>query len=138
MKNEIQSHYREEDIQKLKLNDDIKNWNAELTFMAKEVTFFLVLLTYPFGVEKGTKNQENTNQLLQELKAMDELIKTHTATVLNFNNTLEGLNECEDLQCETYFLNSHEALRDQLKKNGLKYRVLKEHIFSHLEKEITQ
>lgn len=137
MKNQIQSHYREEDVQKMKLHSDIENWNAEIAFMNKESEFFSALLSAP-SFEKENKNDENTNQLLQELKATEELNKTYTASVLNFSNTLEGLNECEDLQCETYFLNSHEELRAQLKKHGLKFRVLKEHIFSHMEKGIKQ
>lgn len=135
MKNEIREHYREEDIQRMKLHSDIENWNAEIAFMEKEIVFFSTLL--PSGsFQKANENQENTTLLLKRLKTTKEHNLNYAAAVLNFNNTLEGLNECEDLQCETYFLNSHEELRSKLEKHGLEFRNLKGAIFSHLEKNI--
>lgn len=130
MKNEIQEHYREEDVQKMKLHSDIENWNAALSFIQKEIAFFTSLLESPRFAT--SQNQKNTDQLLQDLKTIAESNKNYTAAVLNFNNTLDGLNECEDLQCETYFLNSHEELREQLKKHEQTFRNLKENIFSYL------
>lgn len=133
MKNEIREHYREEDIQKLKLHKDIENWNAEISFTRKEIRFFSGLLQNPLF--ENTANQQNTNHLLQELKTLEESNENYSDKVLSFSNTLEGLNECEDLQCETYFLNSHEELREELIKHGLKFQELKEQIFAHLKAE---
>lgn len=133
MKNEIREHYREEDIQKLKLHKDIENWNAEISFTKKEIRFFSELLQNP--LLKNTTNQQNTSLLLQELKTMEENNGNYSDKVLSFSNTLEGLNECEDLQCETYFLNSHEELREELIKHGVKFQELKEQIFANLSEE---
>lgn len=133
MKNEIREHYREEDIQKLKLHKDIENWNAEISFTKKEIRFFSELLQNP--LLQNTTDQQNTSLLLQELKTMEENNGNYSDKVLSFSNTLEGLNECEDLQCETYFLNSHEELREELIKHGVKFQELKEQIFANLSEE---
>lgn len=133
MKKDIQEHYRKEDLQILKLNSDIENWKAEIEFMTKEITFHTSLLTALLTEEKDDKTVQNTQKLLRELKQMEQQNNTLAESLLNFENDSEGINECDDLQCETYFLNNHEDFRAFTEKHVLQFRVLKEVIFSHLD-----
>lgn len=131
MKKEIQDHYREEEIQKLKLHGEVENWKAEIAFMTKEISFFSSLLA------SLPEEKENNKKLLRELKATKQSNETYFSAILDFENKLEGINECDDLQCETFFLNSHEEFRDKIEKHVLQFRVLKGVIFSHLKKTTT-
>jgi len=45
---------------------------------------------------------------------------------------LEGLKECEDLQCETHFLNGHSTFKKEMQEYLTRYRQLKRNIFEGL------
>lgn len=137
MKKNIKEHYRDEDVQKFNLNSDIDNWKAEIEFAEKEITFFKSLLK-SLPNTNTEKIQKNTDKLLRQLEQSHHDNQSFSEALLHFENHSEGINECDDLQCETYFLNNHEDFRNKIEEYTLQFRVLKEVIFSHLEKNTHQ
>ncbi len=137
MKNGIKDHYREEDIQIMKLESDVENWEASIEFAEKEIHFFNKLLNSP-QCNENPDTKKKSLDLLDQLKTIHETNKACLGEILEFSNKLEGMNECEDLQCETYFLNSHEEFRNKIEKHLLRFRALKGRIFPHLSKYIVQ
>lgn len=136
MKNGIKEHYREEDIQKLKLESDVENWEASLAFTEKEILFFEHLLNYPEF--NKSSNEKDVDSLLDQLQRIHKTNRICSDEIVVFSNTLEGMNECEDLQCETYFLNSHEEFRNKIEKHLLRFRALKGRIFPYISKELAR
>ncbi|HET8838831.1 MAG TPA: hypothetical protein VFM82_07550 [Flavobacteriaceae bacterium] len=135
MKNGIKEHYREEDIQKMKLESDVENWEASVEFTEKEIDFFTDLLNLPQFDSSPAKIRLS---LLDQLEAIHKTNKACSREILEFSNKLEGMNECEDIQCETYFLNSHEEFRDKIEKHLLRFRALKGRIFPYLSREFVR
>lgn len=135
MKNGIKDHYREEDIQKMKLESDIENWEATIDFAEKEIDFFTKLLNLPqLNIKNSVGNGSFT--LIDQLQTIAETNKVCANELVEFRNKIEGLNECEDLQCETFFLNSHEDFRSKIEKHLLRFRALKGRIFPYITKDI--
>ena len=137
MKDGIKDHYREEDIQIMKLESDVENWEMSIEFAEKEINFFNKLLNSS-DYMKNTENKKKSLDLLDQLKTIHETNKSCLMEILEFSNKLEGMNECEDLQCETFFLNSHEEFKNKIEKHLLRFRALKGRIFPYLENEIIE
>lgn len=124
MNNNAQAFAITEDSQKTDLQIEIENWKGQMNFMAKEIAFYLKMVEFP------TIDLKNINFFLKDLheinKTSDELVKM----LLQYNNNLEGLNECDDLQCETYYLDQHEEIRVKIEKHQLRFRTMKSQLFS--------
>lgn len=68
------------------------------------------------------KNDKSYSNILEKMKVFKELI--------NYDRKLEVLKECEDLQCETFFLNSHNEFKEKIEVHFYQYRNFKKNVFS--------
>ena len=62
MKDVIQKHHDEQDIQKIFIDRDIKNWREEIEIITEEMLFFNNLLQM-----KATETKENYSNLLKKI-----------------------------------------------------------------------
>lgn len=118
MKFRLQEHTTDIEIIKLEIIPETKRWLEKTDFLNTEINFLRMLLFRNFIIKINT-NVEASKRLL---KTLDELQETNTdnlRAIRDFRVKLEGLRECDDVQCENLYLGE--------------YLNFKEKIYEHLE-----
>lgn len=135
MKNMIKTHYEDEDILRLNLFTDINKWKSEVTFINLENKFFKKLFSSAL-IEKTDINRQEILFLQKELEVLHSKNEKLEDKLLEFTNELEGIKECDDLQCETFFLNNHQQFKIEIENYFFQNRRLKTLIFSYIDSGI--
>lgn len=130
MDNSIKNHYTQEDIERQYIDKDITNWKEELECINAEIMFFKKLLKNKIDVNYS----KNYQTLFEKLEKKQLESKVASEKLINYTQKMQGINECEDLDCETYYLNDHIVFKENVEAFLSKYRKLKRTIFSKLNK----
>lgn len=130
---QIEKHHDDDDIQKLSISWDISNWEEKLETIAEEITLFANLISAYTNSKEGKSVYEN---LLQKLETLKVTNGNFHKNLIDYNLKLEGLKECEDLQCETYFLNGHAQFKENIEAFFSKYRKTKKSLFAKLNNSV--
>lgn len=134
MAERIQNHQDGDDIQKIFIGWDIINWKEKLETIEEEMTLFANLLSAHLA--SALDNKSGYKNVFFKLEKFKESNTSFQESLIAYNRQLEGLKECEDLQCETYFLNGHTEFKSLIEDYFSQYRSLKKTIFSKLNNEI--
>lgn len=118
MREEIQDHSSDIEIIKLEMIPETKRWLEKTDFINTEINFLRMLLFRNFII-KINKNVEGSKHLLKMLDELQETNTAHLKATRNLRIKLEGLRECDDVQCENLYLGE--------------YLIFKEKIYVHLE-----
>jgi len=137
MINNIQKHHNDEEIQKLSMESAVHLWRQELEFLEKEIQFYLALLSSSL-IEKTRSNNIDANYLLKQFNELKESNKLHKKTCINFQNKLQGMEECDDVQCENAYLQSYLLFKNKLEKHFNSIRDIKQSAFEYLKYGIEQ
>lgn len=103
---------------------ELKNWINHLDYINKELEFLVAL------VEKHTKNDE----LLASLKQQQTLNSNELSAFYNYAPSISESQECDDVDCDIFYLNKHEEFRSKYLAYLKSYRVLKTKTFETLLK----
>ena len=77
-------------------------------------------------------NQENAKHLNDELQAINKINEAHLSSFFDYKNKLEGLKECDDVQCENFYLKDHLIFKEKLMQHFKSFREIKLLIFKYL------
>lgn len=135
MMNNIQEHHSEEEIQHLSMESDVALWRNKLEFVADEIDFYLILLGSSL-IEKTQSNTTDANFLLKQFNELKETNKFHLKTCIQFQNKLPGKDECDDVQCENAYLQSHLMFKGMLEKHIVEIWDIKKSTFTYLKNGI--
>ncbi len=127
----IHQHHDHDDIQKLFIDTDIHLWKEETEIIANEVNLFVNLLSVRLFELSKTRNI-SFNALFDEIDYFTNANPEFQEKLTGYLVKLEGLKECEDLQCETHFLNGHSTFKKEMQEYLTRYRQLKRNIFEGL------
>lgn len=128
MTTEIPIHYSSEDIQQLKLKIESNTWISRLEFVQSEMEFFSFLV-----LSEEIKKELDTSKILKFISRLTEDNKTLRSKMIEYKNQLDGMRECEDLQCDSFYLNDHEVLREKVEQHRDNIQKLKLTIFKELK-----
>ena len=118
----IKIHQDQDDLQKFFINQDVDRWNDEVASIKEELILFINLLT-----SKNSKLYSNIVEKVEEFKTENSRIAEE---LISYDRKLEVLKECEDLQCETFFLNSHNEFQEKIESHFSEYRNFKKNVFA--------
>lgn len=135
MENPIQEHHDDDDIQRINLEKDIHEWNKEIEFIQKELVFYSKLLDSKL-VRKADENEEDESYILKSVHQLKEKNSEFQLQLLDFENKSEDIVECEDVQCETFFLNKHFTFKQKLIDHVAQVRTIKKIIFDFFEENL--
>jgi len=127
---EIKSHYNENDIQILQMNSDLSHWREIAENAKSEINFLSQILHQ--SIKSKPVNEADAVFLKKELEAAQTFNEELIDQIYQLDTKLEGMKECEDLECETYFLNEHLQHKRKIREHFSKYRNLKKTLFSYL------
>src|SRR5690606_4702982 len=135
MRNIIKPHYEDEDILGLNLCTDVNKWKSEVTFIDIENQFYKKIFSSQL-IEKTDINLQDINFLREELEQLDVKNQNFLEKLQGFINELDGIRECDDLQCETYYLNNHQKFKVEIENYFFENRNLKTLIYSYINNGI--
>lgn len=98
------------------LINDIRDWNKRLQISSDEFTFLAQFISADIFRQDIPNLFENLFSYSNTLNALkSEKIELHQS-ISNHKNDLNGMLECEDISCETFYYGQHEKLEDRLLK----------------------
>lgn len=110
--------------QKTTMQNEIESWEKHIDFIEKECNFYLKLISLP------EMQFEKTPPLKQALQKISEANSELAKRLLQNKNSLEGMIECDDLQCETYYLDQHKQTQDKIAQHEQAFREAKSSILN--------
>lgn len=127
----IREHYGSEDIQRLNMFTDVNKWKSEVTFIDLENQFYKKLFSSKL-VEKTDITLQDLYYLQQELESLDLKNQAYLEKLMAFSLELDGFSECDDLQCETFYLNELQKFKIEIENYFFENRNLKTLIYSYI------
>jgi len=118
----IKIHQDQDDLQKFFINRDVDRWNDEVASIKEEINLFIKLLT--------SKNDKLYSNILEKVEEFKSTNLKFSEELISYDRKLEVLKECEDLQCETFFLNSHNDFQEKIEEHFSEYRNFKKNVFA--------
>lgn len=124
MRDEILDHYNDQDIRNIYIKRDVAKWQKHLSAIKEEITFYDNLLN---ALIVSTNN--SLKEAAVTLKASFEKVNltnvSYLDNLIDYRNQTDNINECQDMQCEKFFLNSHEEFTENIEAHLDHFRSLK-------------
>lgn len=125
------SHHRRSANEKTmeELQADTVHWDFLFQSNTEEMFFLKQLLTsnvFENNIPKLFENLQNFFTELEDLK--EEKIELHEV-LRNHKNDLNGMMECEDISCESFYYSQHKVLANRIQDHLLRFQKLKIAIF---------
>jgi hypothetical protein len=134
--NLLKKFYSQDTIQHEFLDRDIKLWREELEGIEEEINFLKSFLENP---ENKSIQELISDKLMLKLNVKQLENAVFISRLNNFSVKLEGMNECDDIQCETFYFNDFVDFKLHIESFLSQYRKLKKNIFlkinSHTKNE---
>lgn len=118
MNNLVKKHYDKDDIERQFINKDILLWKEEVDCINAEIVFFKQLL-------KSKKDNDIYSKIIEKLETKEKENNILLANLIFYIRKTDGLKECEDIECETYYLNDHILFKNNIESFLFQYKKLK-------------
>lgn len=130
----FQEHFDEQEVQLLSIQSESSEWEERLKSITAEADFYTKLLNSDFSKDIKLKiNPEDSNYLSKQVLSIREINDFHLKTYQDYRLKQEGLKECDDVQCENFYLKDHLIFRKTLSKHFKVFRELKALIYQYIE-----
>ncbi len=126
----IKPHFMDEDIQRLNLCTDVNKWKSEVTHIELENQFYKRIFSSPL-MDKTAISKEDIKLLLEELETLNLKNMDFSDKLREFIIELDGIKECDDMQCETYYLNNYQRFKIDIENYFYQNRNLKALVYSY-------
>ncbi|CAM4107507.1 MULTISPECIES: hypothetical protein [Flavobacterium] len=126
----VNKHHFKDDIEGQFINNDILLWREELTCINAEIIFFKKLL-------KSKKDNKVYAKLIKKLEEKERQNRNLFDNLIVYIRKIDGLKECEDIDCETYYLNDHINFKKDIESFLYQYKKLKRITYLKLNKRDT-
>lgn len=108
--------------------NDLERWSAELKMIDFEISFYGDFLDSASIETTGNHAKSQFVATLQELKIGNVKV---TQEFQEFSNKLQGIIECDDLQCETYYVNNHTDFKHDIENHFAEFRSFKRSLLDY-------
>ena len=110
------------------MEKDIKIWKGEIESIATEIAFYQRILN-SYLKKKETKCIKKQVFFLEKCASIIIDNQSHFVSLSSLVNKAVQLKECDDMQCEMYFLDKHAEFKRNIETYFLEYREFKKEIF---------
>src|SRR5690606_19838191 len=120
------SHYRKSANEKNvdDLMAETSQWDKAFREYSEEITFFKTLLTSDVFENQMPNLYEKLQEFFTQITEMKrEKIELQEA-IHNHKNDLNGMMECEDISCESFYHSQHQNLMKRIEKHLSQFRDL--------------
>ncbi|TDE04092.1 hypothetical protein [Flavobacterium hiemivividum] len=127
MKDLIYKHETVDDIQMKFMDKDIELWKEDISIIRIEILFFKRML-YSSIFKDLESDQQKKEDLIKDLEKVKEINESYQDKLIDFINKLDNIKECDDVQCETFYLNNHTKFRNDIESHFSAYRFYKTNV----------
>ena len=131
----IQEHHNAEEIEIIRLQNDIKHWKSELEFVSHEIEFYVDIFNSSV-IEKSRPDVEKAKYLHDKFYVLNEINEKILNECETFHPKLEEMNECEDIQCDHAYINKHSLLRSKMERHVSDVRNVKYSAFKYFRSKV--
>ncbi|RNL80796.1 hypothetical protein ED312_18805 [Sinomicrobium pectinilyticum] len=119
-------HIHEDDrlIMKKKDKAEVGNWLEHLEFISREIEYLIPL-------ESRTPGNDLLSRALYAIRRENTL---QMAALCRYENSMVNALECDNMECDAFYLNNHEKNRNTYIEHLRKYEALKSKVFARLLK----
>ena len=110
------------------MEKDIKIWKGEIESIATEITFYQRVLS-SYLKKKDTKCVKKQTFFLEKCVSIGIDNQNYLESLTTLTNKVVQLKECDDMQCEMYFLDKHSEFKRNVETYFSDYREFKKEIF---------
>lgn len=107
---------------------ELEDWIEHINYIEKEISNLLNL------VKSDLPENEDLLVQLKKLEQKREKNNNHLDLLLKYRNTLPKAAECEDVDCDMFYVNEHMRYRNMYRNHLENYRNVKEDFFRVLTK----
>lgn len=107
------------------LKADILRWNRTFLELTEEISFFKTLLSSDVFENKMPNLYENLQEYYSHINNLKEEKIELQEAIHNHKNDLEGMMECEDVSCDTFYYTQHHNLMKRIEKHLTQFKDLK-------------
>ncbi len=101
---------------------EIANWTADLEYIHEELEYLL-------DIEDRILKSTEIYQKLHNVRRENTL---RLGNFYRFEGTIKNAIECDTVQCDAYYLNTHEKFRDTYQEHLKKFREIKNQVLSKI------
>lgn len=130
----IPEHFSSSEIHQLKLKMESEYWISLIKFFEREMDFYTVLISSE--ILKKSAVEADFESLLEKIEQGKSKNSAMLDKSISYKNQVEGLLECEDAACDTFYLNDHEKFRSGMEEHKKGIQNLKNAIFEAVEKSL--
>lgn len=130
MKEKIQDHSTDIELIKLEINPETKRWLEKTDFINTEINFLRTLLFRNFIGMINTEVEASKN-LLKQLDELQEINTAHLKAIRAFRIKIEGLRECDDVQCENLYLGEFLDFRERINEHLENVQLVKSSLYHY-------
>lgn len=134
MIDKFEEHFDDQEVQKLSIETETLDWEDRLKTITIEAGFFLNLLNTELSENLKLRiNLEDSRYLKNQLNNIREINDLHLKTLKEHKIKQEGKKECDDVQCENFYLKDHLIFKQTLSKHFKVFRELKFLVYRYIE-----
>ena len=124
-----ESNTQEEIVQTF--HRDAKWWKSLIGYIETEIQFINRMLKADLYKENAPNLFERLQEFTHEIKTKTRETKNLKRKVTEYEESIRGILECQDLSCDTYYLENHKALKERFEKFYIDMNAYKTKVFDY-------
>lgn len=112
---------------------DAQWWRTALGYIEIETHFIDRLLTAEIYKENTPNLFERLQQFKHEMGTKSREAKDLKKTIQTYEDKLQGILECQDISCDTYYLENHRDLKNRFEEFYDSLNTYKTGVFNYIE-----
>lgn len=129
----IRNNLKACDLEHIFIDRDFISWKEELSIASVEMQFCQNLFS-TFLNETDDLNQEKYANIVEKLNVLKSVNNQLKKELFALEIQFEGYIECQDMQCDSYYMSIHLAFREKIEKHFVAYAKLKKKLLSKINK----
>jgi hypothetical protein len=110
------------------MEEEIEIWKENIKSIAIEIEFYQRLLNLVL-IKRTTVNVKKNSFFTDKLLSVNWKNNGYRENLVRLKNNIEQLKECDDMQCEMYFLDKHSEFKKGIEMYFSEYRGFKNEFF---------
>lgn len=112
-------------------HNDTLLWISMLGYMENDLQFINRLLNSKAFKDKVPNLFERLQNYLHEMKTKTRELKNFKKEINEYGVKLKGILECQDISCDTFYLENHRTLKNRFEKFYTEFNDYKTRIFNY-------
>lgn len=129
-----QNNFKACDLENIFIDKDFISWKEELNITSVEMDFCQNLFSSILK-DVETSYKSKYNNIIEKLRLLKNENNQIKKELFALGIQFEGYAECQDMQCDNYYIVMHLAFRDRIEQHFAIYGKLKKKLLSKINKE---